>query len=69
MQQPGTERKMGGTDFKWGGRAPLAPPLATALHQWQQGNNIALLQGCSKKVFEDLVFWQLQSYRIWAQDP
>ena len=20
-----------GTDFKWGGRAPLAPPLATAL--------------------------------------
>jgi len=22
---------MGGTDFKWGGRAPLAPPLATAL--------------------------------------
>jgi len=22
---------MGGTDFKWGGRAPLPPPLATAL--------------------------------------
>jgi len=22
---------MGGTDFKWGGRAPLTPPLATAL--------------------------------------
>jgi len=22
---------MGGTDFKWGGRAPLAPLLATAL--------------------------------------
>ena len=22
---------MGGTDFKWGSRAPLAPPLATAL--------------------------------------
>jgi len=23
--------KWGGTDFKWGGREPLAPPLATAL--------------------------------------
>jgi len=23
--------KWGSTDFKWGGRAPLAPPLATAL--------------------------------------
>jgi len=22
---------MGGTEFKWGGRAPLAPPLATAM--------------------------------------
>jgi len=21
----------GGTEFKWGGRAPLAPPLATAM--------------------------------------
>ena len=25
------KREMGGTDFKWGGRAPLVPPLATAL--------------------------------------
>ena len=25
---------MGGTDFKWGGRAPLALPLATALDLW-----------------------------------
>jgi len=24
--------EMGGTDFKWGGRAPLAPPLATTLY-------------------------------------
>ena len=23
--------KLGGTDFKWGGRAPLPPPLATTL--------------------------------------
>jgi len=23
----------GGTDFKWGGRAPLASPLTTALHE------------------------------------
>jgi len=27
----GVKREMGGTDFKWGGRAPLAPSLATAL--------------------------------------
>jgi len=27
----GPNVKWGGTDFKWGGRAPLAPPLATAL--------------------------------------
>jgi len=27
----GSKMKWGGTDFKWGGRAPLAPPLATAL--------------------------------------
>ena len=31
MQHPGGQTWMGGTDFKWGGRAPLAPPLATAL--------------------------------------
>jgi len=31
MQQSGGKRNMGGTDFKWRGRAPLAPPLATAL--------------------------------------
>jgi len=34
MQQPGGQRKMGGTDFKWGSRAPVAPPLATALLFW-----------------------------------
>jgi len=27
----GAKREMGGTDFKWGGQAPLAPPLAKAL--------------------------------------
>jgi len=27
----GPKMKWGGTDFKWGGRAPLAPPLATTL--------------------------------------
>jgi len=26
------KHEMGGTDFKWGSRAPLALPLATALH-------------------------------------
>jgi len=31
MQHQGAKREMGRTDFKWGGRAPLAPPLATAL--------------------------------------
>ena len=31
MQQLGAKREMGGTDFKWGGWAPLAHPLATAL--------------------------------------
>ena len=29
----GAKREVGGTDFKWGGRAPLAPPLATFLDQ------------------------------------
>ena len=34
MQQPvGQTWNGGGTDFKWGGRAPLAPPLATTLIQ------------------------------------
>jgi len=28
----GPNVKWEGTDFKWGGRAPLAPPLATALY-------------------------------------
>ena len=33
MQQPGGQTwNGGGTDFKWEGRAPLVPPLATALH-------------------------------------
>jgi len=27
----GAKCEMGGTDFKWGGRAPLALPLVTAL--------------------------------------
>jgi len=27
----GAKREMGGTDFIWGGRAPLPPPLATTL--------------------------------------
>jgi len=27
----GSNVKWGGTDFKWGGRAPLVAPLATAL--------------------------------------
>jgi len=31
VQQPGAKREMGDTDFKWGGRVPPAPPLATAL--------------------------------------
>jgi len=29
----GPNVKWGSTDFIWGGRAPLAPPLATALMQ------------------------------------
>ena len=29
---------MGGTDFKWGGRAPLGPPLATTLHNGIERN-------------------------------
>jgi len=46
----GSNVKWGGTDFKWGGRAPLAPPLATALDPDQAfgvGNQI----GGAKKVF------------------
>jgi len=31
----GPNVKWGGTDFKRGGRAPLAPPLATALTKWR----------------------------------
>jgi len=35
----GAKREMGGTDFKWGGRARLAPPLATALGASQVKSN------------------------------
>ena len=33
------KREMGGTDLKWGGRAPLTPSLATALPSMQSRNN------------------------------
>jgi len=36
------KREMGGTDFKWGGRAPLDPPLATALHWGSLLNNFVM---------------------------
>ena len=38
------KREMGGTDFKWGSRAPLPPPLATAGLAWKK--NIASRRTC-----------------------
>jgi len=42
----GAKREMGGTAFKWGGRAPLAPPLATALEWPMKEQNSA--KDCNK---------------------
>jgi len=54
---------MGGTNFKWGGRAPLAPPLATALVKTGANPGGAIQAIAPPKTYELTLFTMIVTIR------